>query len=115
MRDARIPGSFDFGYRFREHYGVYPSFNSAGGYAAGQILEAAVRLTGTTDHAAVREQLRNLKFRSILGHYRVDESGQQVGKPIYVIQWQDGHRSLVLPEELARWEARYPYPSWDSR
>ncbi len=40
------------------------------GYSAGEILEAAVRLAGTTDHDAVREQLRTMYFRALIGAYQ---------------------------------------------
>ncbi len=115
MRSERIPGAFDFGFRYRARHGLYPSYHAAGGYACGQILEAAVRLAGTTDPAAVREQLQSMVFRSILGDYRVNEAGMQIGKPKYLIQWQDMHRSLVYPPEISRWKVRYPFPAWSDR
>ena len=114
-RSDRLPGSFDFGFRFQARYGLYPSYHAAGGYGCGQILEAAVRLAGTTDHAAVRDQLGTMMFRSILGHYRVDETGMQIGKPKYLIQWQDTHRSMIYPPDIARWKVRIPFPTWSGR
>ena len=122
MRDGRIPGSFDFGYRYRERYGRYPSYNAAGGYAAGQILEAAARLAGVSIEMepealrnGIREQLAQMKFQSLLGNYRVEATGEQSGNPIYVIQWQFPYRSLIAPEEIARWTLKFPYPDWNSR
>ncbi len=122
MRDGGIPGSFDFGYRYRNRYGRYPSYNAAGGYAAGQILEAAARLAGVSidmDPAAlrdgVREQLSQMKFQSLLGNYRVEANGEQSGNPIYVVQWQYPFRSLIAPEEIARWTLKFPYQEWDRR
>ncbi len=110
MRSVRFPGSFDFGFRYRERHGIYPSYDAAGGYAALQVLEAAVRLAGTEAPAAVREQLSSMKFRSIIGHYRVDEFGRQTAKSTYLVQWQDSHISLVYPQDVARWPLRYPLP-----
>ena len=110
LRSVRMPGSFDFGFRYRSQFGVYPSYDAAGGYAAGQILEAALRLAKSADPKSVRERLSNMKFRSILGHYRVDESGMQSAKPTYLVQWQDNHISLVYPPQLARWQVVYPLP-----
>ncbi len=115
MRDGRIPGAFDFGFRFRAEYGAYPSYNAAGGYAAGQVLEAAARLAQSLDRAAVREQLSTMRFQSLLGTFQVDDTGRQIGSPIYLVQWQDGHRSLVYPEQLARFPMRHPFPPWESR
>jgi len=122
MRDGRIPGSFDFGYRYRKEFGHYPSYNAAGGYAAGQILEAAVRLAQPRQYTdpqklrvAIREQLATMKFQSLLGNYRVDDAGQQADNPIYVVQWQWPHRSLIAPVEIARWQLKFPFPAWEGR
>ena len=41
--------------------------------------------------------------------------GLQTGKPIFIIQWQEGRRRLVYPDELARYELIYPFPAWESR
>ena len=107
-RDVRMPGSFDFGFRYRDQFGVYPSYDAAGGYGAAQILEAAVRLAESAEPLDVRNELYRLKYRSILGHFRVDARGMQVAKPTYVVQWQDDHISLVYPPQLARWQVMYP-------
>lgn len=109
-RDVRVPGGFDLAYRFARLYNEYPSYDAAGGYAAGQVIEAAVRLAGTVDRTAVREQLAVLKFRSILGNYRVDPAGLQTAKSTYLVQWQQDHISLVYPPDVARWKLMYPYP-----
>ena len=109
-RDVRVPGGFDLAFRYARVHGEYPSYDAAGGYAAGQVIEAAVRLAGTVDPSAVRDQLAKLKFRSILGNYRVDETGLQTAKSTYLLQWQDDHISLVYPPDVARWKLVYPYP-----
>ena len=76
----------------------------------------AARLAGrgrTVDE--YREQLRTMNFRSLLGPYRVDETGLQTGKPIFILQWQDGRRELVYPEDFAREPILYPFPAWSGR
>ncbi len=109
-RDVRVPGGFDLAFRYEREYHMYPSYDAAGGYAAGQVIEAAVRLAGTTDRAKVRDELAVLKFRSILGNYRVDPTGLQTAKSTYLVQWQDDHISLVYPPDVARWKLIFPYP-----
>ena len=110
LRSVPQPGAQDFAYRYRQEYGNNPGVHAAIGYSAGQILEAAVRLAGTTDHEAVRAQLRSMKFRSLMGKYEVNETGRQIGKRNYVLQWQDGRRRLVAPTNLAESELIYPMP-----
>ncbi len=111
-RSQRMPGSFDFSFRFQQKYGIHADYNAAGGYAAGQIIEAAVRLAGTLDKDKIRERLKAMKFRSLIGHFRVDENGRQIGKPNYIIQWQEGERRLIYPNNLARFEPNYLFPGW---
>ena len=46
-QSQHLPGAYDFSFRYKQKYGTNPSYQAAGGYAAGQILEAAVRLSGS--------------------------------------------------------------------
>lgn len=111
MPGARIPMARDFSFRYAQKYGRNAGVQAAFGYAAGQVLEAAVRLAGTLDKAAIRAQLRSMKFQSLIGHYRVDEAGMQEAKSTYVMQWQNGRRRLVLPHRFAETAATYPLGS----
>ena len=79
------------------------------------MLEAAVRLAGSLDKDAIRQQLRDMVFRSLLGNYRVDESGMQKGKTIFLMQWQNGYRLLVSPKELRDAEIIFPFKPWSER
>ncbi len=110
LRTVRLPKAQDFSYRYRLKYGHNPGVHSAIGYSAGQVIEAAVRLAGSMDKDALRRQLGELRFRSLLGHYQVDQTGRQVGKTNYLLQWQDNRRRLVWPENIAERELIYPRP-----
>ncbi len=102
-----LPGAYDFSFRYKQKYGTNPSYQAAGGYAAGQILEAAVRLSGSLSKEKLRIELQALKFRSLFGHYRVDLSGRQIGKQAYIMQWQDGERKLVMPKSVSNNTIRF--------
>ena len=110
LRSVRLPGAQDFAYRYRRLYGNNPAVHAAIGYSAGQVIESAVRLAGSTDHDAVREQLLTMEFNSLLGQYNVNESGRQIGKKNYLLQWQEGRRRLVEPTTLAESKLIYPMP-----
>jgi len=101
LRSSRMPGAQDFSWRYRQRYGQEAGVHAAMGYAAGQALEAAVRLAGTTLEEPVRRQLAGMKFRSLVGHYQVDGNGMQIAKPTYLMQWQGGRQVLVLPQRFA--------------
>jgi len=115
MRSGNVPMSYDFSFRYKEKTGRNAGVHAAYGYAAGQVLEAAVRLANSLDRDAVRAQLREMKFGSLLGRYRVDDSGKQLAKRTYVMQWQDGRRLLVLPRELRDNPIIYPLKPWLER
>ena len=115
LRSERMPMAYDFSHRYNEKYGNNPGHHAAYGYGAGQVLEAAVRLAGSLDKDKIREQLRTMKFLSLLGRYKVDESGKQIGKKTFVMQWQNGRRRLVLPEKLAERPVHYPFTPWSQR
>jgi branched-chain amino acid transport system substrate-binding protein len=108
LRGIRLPGAQDFAYRYRKLYGYNPGAYAALGYSGGQVIEAAVRLAGTIEHAAVREQLHSMVFNSLLGIYKVDASGRQVGKNNYLFQWQRQDRRLVAPANIAESKLVYP-------
>ena len=84
MRSGYGPMAYDCSFRFQEMTGRNAGAHAADGYAAGQVLEAAVRLANSLDSDAVREQLQTMKFGSLLGRYRVDENGSQQDKETYV-------------------------------
>jgi branched-chain amino acid transport system substrate-binding protein len=115
MRSGNVPMAYDFSFRYKEKTGRNAGAHAAYGYAAGQVLEAAVRLATSLDSDAVREQLRTMKFGSLLGRYRVDESGSQQDKETYVMQWQNGYRLLVLPRQLRDSKIVYPLKPWSER
>lgn len=110
LRGIRLPGAQDFAYRYRKLYGFNPGAYAALGYSGGQVIEAAVRLSGSTDHAAVRDQLHTMVFNSLLGIYKVDADGRQVGKSNYLFQWQGKDRRLVEPGIVAESKLIYPMP-----
>jgi branched-chain amino acid transport system substrate-binding protein len=115
MPSANVPMAYDFSYRYREKYGHDAGVHAAYGYGAGQVLEGAARLAHSLSRGAVRQQLGTMKFRSLLGNYRVDDTGKQVVKEIYVMQWQEGRRRLVLPKSLREGIIIYPFTPWSER
>ena len=115
MRSGNVPMAYDFSFRYKEMTGRNAGVHAAYGYAAGQVLEAAVRLANSLEKDAVREQLREMKFGSLLGRYRVDDKGSQLAKKTYVMQWQNGYRLLVLPKQLRDSKIVYPLKPWSER
>ena len=95
-----FPHSRDFATAFEKRYGVAASYHAATAYAAGQILEAAIIASGSTERGAVREALFGLDTYTVLGRFAVDRTGIQVKRIDMLIQWQNGRKEIVWPEEI---------------
>ena len=77
-------------------------------------MEAA-RRAGSLDSEKLREELLKLKMTTIFSTYTVDERGYQTANKGLFIQWQDGKKVVVWPDELASAKPRFPTPPWNQR
>ncbi len=99
-----------------EMHGREPDYHSATGYAGCMILEAAVSNVGSLDLDALTDEFYALTMQTILaGEYKVDETGKQTGHIPLTVQWQDGEKVIVAPEELKTGDIILPTPTWDER
>jgi len=110
-----IPGAKDFAERYIEKYGAEPGYHAGGGYGTGQVLEAAIKKAGSLDKDKLRQALLQLDTTTAFGRYKVDSTGQQIGKPGYSIQWINGVRQTILPESAATAKPVYPFKDWSKR
>ncbi|MDE1461447.1 amino acid ABC transporter substrate-binding protein [Spartinivicinus poritis] len=93
-------GAQEFAKKFETTYTISPSYHAATAFAAGQILEAAVKRANSFDQDKVREALFTLDTYSLIGRYAVDRTGVQVKRFPLTIQWQQGKKEIVWPEAL---------------
>ncbi len=83
------------------------------GWGAMEVLVNAIRCANSLDQSKMRDCLLTHKFDSIwgsLGPWNPDGTLAQSGVPI--IQWINGAKQIVLPEELATAQLVYPKPPW---
>lgn len=111
------PSVQDFASAYEAAYGEEPSYHSAGGYAAGLILQAAIEAAGSTDTEKVKAAMEGLNLMTFFGATKFDTSaeahGLQVGHDMVYIQWQkDASGKLVKqaiwPEAGKSANAIYP-------
>jgi branched-chain amino acid transport system substrate-binding protein len=70
---------------------------------------AAIEEAGSIETEAVIEAFKELDIQSMGGAFSLDpETLNQVGHEMLTIQWQDGEKVIVAPEEAANGEAIYP-------
>ena len=98
--------------------GEEPSYHSAGGYAAGMILQKAIMTAASTDPQAVKDALDKMDILTFYGRVKFETSpaahGLQVGHEMVYIQWQkDGGKlvkQVIWPREGATAQTLYPMP-----
>jgi branched-chain amino acid transport system substrate-binding protein len=109
-------GNDEFVAAYQAKFDREPDYHSAAGYAACQVLEAAVTEVGGLDLDPIRDAIRALQMPTVLpGQFQVDENGKQIGHIALTVQWQDGEKLIVTPEDFAEGELRLPTPPWDQR
>jgi branched-chain amino acid transport system substrate-binding protein len=94
------PRSKEFAAVFNSRYGMEASYQAAAAYAAGQILEAAIESSESIDHDGVRAAISDLDTYTVLGRFAVDRTGMQVKRLDMIIQWQNGRKEIVWPDEI---------------
>ena len=109
------PGVKEFVEAYQKEFNRPPSFHAAGAYAGCQLFMEAARRAGSLDSDKLREQLLTLKTRTIFADFAVDERGFQTANNGLFIQWQDGVKVVVWPDELAAGKLRFPTPPWSER
>lgn len=96
-----------------------PSYHSAGGYAAGLVLQKAILDADSVDPAAIKEALDAMQVLTFYGLVKFDTTedahGLQIGHSMIYIQWQkdaDGDlvKQVVWPAEGATADLLYPLP-----
>lgn len=99
--DADTPGNAEFVEAYDAEFGGLPPEDAADGYAAGQVLQAAVEAVGSIDdQEALADWLRENEVDTILGPLSWDDTGAPTGE-FLIGQWQGGEAQIVLPEEAA--------------
>ncbi len=90
--DERIPfpGTTSFIRDFQAAYNVLPSYHAGSAYASCQILERTITDLHEINHARIRDYISSLDTVTVIGRFKVDHQGRQVGHNPILVQWQDG-------------------------
>ena len=113
------PTGTDFTSAYKAAYNEDPTYHSAGGYAAGLILQKAIEEAGSLDTKAVAAALDKMDILTFYGHIKFDTSaanhGLQIGHEMVYVQWQKDSsgnlvKQIVWPEAGATAPVLYPIP-----
>jgi branched-chain amino acid transport system substrate-binding protein len=109
------PGNREFVIAYEQEFNRTPTVQSAASYAGCRLLVDVVRATGSLDSDKLRGALLALRTKTVLGDFAVDDRGFQIAHKAIIIQWQDGKKVTVWPDEIASAKARFPTPVWAQR
>lgn len=115
--DPRFPtaGNAAFAQAYRAKWSAAPGAVAAAAYAAGTVLVQAVRRAGTTEPQKLRAALAELQSETVLGRYRVDASGAQIGIKPAVVQIVKGRALTLWPAPWAGERSLVPFTPWAER
>jgi len=102
-----FPGTQRFIEQFKVFTGHLPSFHAASAYAACQLYEQAVEHAQSLDNEKLRDYIAALNTVTVLGRFKVDPAGVQVGHNSFIIQWQDGKKEIVWPQKMQTADAAF--------
>ena len=111
--DERIPfpGTRKFIRDFEAFSGQLPSYHAGSAYASCQILERAITRTGRVDNDAIRRYILSLDTVTVIGRFKVDHTGKQIGHNSLMIQWQKDNKQIVYPTRMRTAPAQFPESS----
>jgi len=107
MEQIPYPGTEQFIQDFSEFAGMPPSYHAGSAYGLCQIIEQAILTSGGIDREAIRNHIATLDTVTVIGRFKVDGNGRQIGHNPILIQWQDGRKEIVYPRAMSTAEPRF--------
>ncbi|WP_213774817.1 amino acid ABC transporter substrate-binding protein [Bradyrhizobium sp. dw_78] len=105
-------GNEEFVKNFRAKYDLDPTYHAAVAYAAVKTYAAAIERVGKIDQDAINKALHDIELDTVVGHFKVNANGAQIGYSAYLLQWQKGKQVLVWPAAEADADPILPHPGW---
>jgi branched-chain amino acid transport system substrate-binding protein len=102
VADERMPfpGTTQFIQDFETAYKRRPSYHAGSAYASCQILERAITVLQDIDQDRIRNYISSLDTVTVIGRFKVDYRGRQVGLNPILVQWQEGKKEIVYPTKM---------------
>ena len=107
--DERIPfpGTKKFIRDFTAFSKKLPSYHAGSAYASCQILEKAINHSRSLNHDKIRDFILSLDTITVIGRFKVDHKGKQIGHNPIIIQWQNGKKEIVYPRKMQTASPRF--------
>jgi branched-chain amino acid transport system substrate-binding protein len=106
----KTPGNQQFIDAYKAKYNQMPDYHAASGYAAINVLGAAVKAIHSLNQAKLRDWLLHHQVETVEGTFKVNEYGLCTGFQQQIVQVQNGELKLITPPDLAQAKLEVPYP-----
>ncbi|MGH3494000.1 MAG: ABC transporter substrate-binding protein, partial [Sciscionella sp.] len=106
--DAYFGSAKDYAAAIKARFGHTPDYHDAEATAACLAMVLAVQKAGSTDPGKVRDAMAALNTDTFFGHIQFDKTGQNIYKPMQVIQIQHGKAVTVWPKKDASGTLAWP-------
>jgi branched-chain amino acid transport system substrate-binding protein len=95
------PDSEWFVRNFQKRFGKLPEYTAAAGFAVGLIFAESARRAGSLDDQRLRAAATEPDLNTFYGRFRLDPTaGLQIGHRVLLVQWRQGRKQILNPEEL---------------
>jgi branched-chain amino acid transport system substrate-binding protein len=112
FKSLKTAGNADFVAAFKAKYNVDPTYHAAVAYASMKIFGEVVNRVGSLDQKKIRDEFVKTDEQTVVGHYKLNENGLQLGYQSYALQWLKGQQELVWPKDQATADYALPHSAW---
>jgi branched-chain amino acid transport system substrate-binding protein len=106
--DAFFGSATEYRDGFTAAFGRDPEYHNAEASAACLAMVLAVQKAGSTEASRVRDALAGLDERTFFGQLKFNGKGQNIAKPMSVVQIQNGRLVTVWPADQAAGKLIWP-------
>jgi hypothetical protein len=100
---------------YQSYFGEPPSYVSAGAFAGGEILMAAIEAAQSLADDRIVQELKRMHFPTIYGNITFDKNNMAIFDFLVVQVQQSLSYDMVIPFEAPNTTLQYPMPSWKKK
>ncbi len=101
------PGTREFIRTFYDFTNMAPSYHASSAYATGQVLARAITATRSLNNEKLRDYIVSMDTVTVVGRFKVDSQGKQIGHNPILIQWQNKKKEIVYPYSMQTAKPRF--------
>lgn len=95
-----FPGTARFIADFADQTGRMPTYHAAAAHAGLGIAARAIEHTGSLEQDRLKAFIWSLDTVTVIGRFKLDHAGRQIGHNPLIIQWQDALKQIVHPPRM---------------